>query len=176
MPRLSCWLLALLLLPTLAAASERPSLSVKRASGAIHIDGLLDEPAWAEGSEVRDFQLISPREGETPSEPTSVRVLRDGDRLVFAFRCGARRRPHSGLAARDGVLDGDHISLHIDTDGDGQRAYIFGVNPYGVQVDGECVDAGDAHAVEAAGDFVGVFVKFSPGVQHGHDDFEGRFF
>jgi len=65
-----------------------------------------------------------------------VRVLRDGDRVVFGIWCQAKRRPHAGLVPRDQVLDGDHISLHLDTDGDGQRAYIFGVNPYGVELDG----------------------------------------
>ncbi len=127
---------ASLLLPALVWAADRPTLAVTRASGALHIDGVLDEPAWAGASEATGFQLMSPREGEAPSESTSVRVLREGDRLVFAIRCGARRKPHAGLAARDGVLDGDHLSLHLDTDGDGQRAYIFGVNPYGVQLDG----------------------------------------
>lgn len=136
MRRLALSCLFTLLTAQEAAAADRPTLAVAQASSALHIDGVLDEPAWAGAAEAAGFQLISPREGDAPAESTSVRVLRDGDRLVFAFRCGARRRPHAGLAARDGVLDGDHISLHLDTDGDGQRAYIFGVNPYGVQLDG----------------------------------------
>jgi hypothetical protein len=60
-----------------------------------------------------------------------VSVVRDGDRLVFGIWLPASRKPHAGLTPRDGVLDGDHISVHLDTDGDGQRAYIFGVNPGG---------------------------------------------
>ena len=133
-PALAC--LVLSLLPSPVPAVERPALAVMRAASPLHVDGVLDEPAWAAAGEARAFQLISPREGEAPAESTSIRVLRDGERLVFAIRCGARRAPHAGLAARDQVLDGDHISVHLDTDGDGQRAYIFGVNPYGVQLDG----------------------------------------
>ena len=133
-PALACLVLSLLSSP--APAVERPALAVMRAASPLHVDGVLDEPAWAAAGEARAFQLMSPREGEAPAESTSIRVLRDGERLVFAIRCGARRAPHAGLAARDQVLDGDHISVHLDTDGDGQRAYIFGVNPYGVQVDG----------------------------------------
>ena len=38
---------------------------------------------------------------------------------------------------------------------------------------GERVDDGDADAVQTAGNFVGVAVEFSAGVQHGHDDFGG---
>ena len=132
-------LLAMLLvlwLPCIALAAERPSLEVFETNAPIRIDGVLDEPAWAQAPLAGAFLLMTPREGEAPDESTTVRVLRDGDRLVFGIWCQAKRTPHAGLTARDNVLDGDHISVHVDTDGDGQRAYIFGVNPYGVQVDG----------------------------------------
>ena len=39
---------------------------------------------------------------------------------------------------------------------------------------GERVDAGDADAVQAAGDFVRVLVELSAGVQHAHHDFGRR--
>jgi hypothetical protein len=123
-------------LPCVVLAAERPSLAVFETAGPIRIDGVLDEPAWAQAPVAGEFLLMSPREGEAPEESTTVRVLRDGDRLVFGIWCQAKRKPHAGLTARDNVLDGDHISVHVDTDGDGQHAYIFGVNPYGVQVDG----------------------------------------
>ncbi len=119
-----------------AQAAARPSLAVPLAAGPVRVDGTLDEPAWATAGVASEFLLMVPREGQVPSESTVVRVLRDGDRVVFGIWCGAARKPHCSLAARDQVLDGDHISLHLDTDGDGQRAYIFGVNPWGVQVDG----------------------------------------
>lgn len=119
-----------------ARAAERPSLAVPLASGPIQVDGVLDEAAWSSAGVATHFELMIPREGQVPSESTEVYVLRDGVRVVFGLRCFAKRKPHSGLAARDQVLDGDHISVHLDTDGDGQRGYIFGVNPYGVQVDG----------------------------------------
>jgi hypothetical protein len=123
-------------LPCVVLAAERPSLAVFETAGPIRIDGVLDEPAWAQAPVAGEFVLMSPREGEAPEESTTVRVLRAGDRLVFGIWCQAKRKPHAGLTARDNVLDGDHISVHVDTDGDGQHAYIFGVNPYGVQVDG----------------------------------------
>ena len=124
------------LLPHAAIAAERPALTVPRASGPLRIDGVLDEAAWGAAGSASAFELMSPREGQAPDESTTVRVLRDGERVVFGIWCQSRRAPHAGLAPRDQVLDGDHISLHLDTDGDGQRAYIFGVNPWGVQVDG----------------------------------------
>ena len=41
---------------------------------------------------------------------------------------------------------------------------------------GKRVHDGNAHAVQAAGNFVGVAVEFSAGVQHGHDHFGGGLF
>jgi uncharacterized protein DUF5916 len=124
------------LLTGAAPAAERPTLVVPRASGVLVIDGALDEAAWRFASAASEFVLIGPREGQAPDESTTVRVLRDGERLVFGIWCQSKRAPHAGLVPRDQVLDGDHVSLHLDTDGDGQRAYIFGVNPWGVQLDG----------------------------------------
>jgi len=134
--------LAALLAPSPGRAADRPALAVGEATRPILLDGVLDEPDWTTAPEATNFRLQVPREGQAPDESTTVRVLRDGDRLVFGLWCQARRRPHAGLAPRDQVLDGDHISIHLDTDGDGQRAYIFGVNPWGVQVDG--ILTGDA--------------------------------
>jgi hypothetical protein len=128
--------LCMLLLPCAARAADRPTLVVPRADSPLRIDGALDEAAWRSAGSASEFVLIGTREGQAPDESTTVRVLRDGERLVFGIWCQSKRPPHAGLAPRDQVLDGDHISLHLDTDGDGQHAYIFGVNPWGVQVDG----------------------------------------
>ena len=119
-----------------ARPPERQALAAPAASGAIRVDGVLDEPAWRDAPVASAFVLMSPREGQAPDESTTVRVLRDGDRIVFGIWCQAKRTPHASLVPRDQVLDGDNVSVNIDTDGDGQRAYIFGVNPYGVQLDG----------------------------------------
>src|SRR5438309_5449156 len=110
-----------------ARPPERQALAAPAASGAIRVDGVLDEPAWRDAPVARAFVLMSPREGQAPDESTTVRVLRDGDRIVFGIWCQAKRAPHASLVPRDQVLDGDNVSVNIDTDGDGQRAYIFGV-------------------------------------------------
>ena len=119
-----------------AMAASRPALDVPRAETVVRLDGVLDDAVWATAPVASEFQLMGPREGQAPDESTTVRVVRDGERLVFGIWCQAKRTPHAGLAPRDQVLDGDHISMHVDTDGDGARAYIFGVNPWGVQLDG----------------------------------------
>ena len=131
------FLLALLLCcPLVASAAERPTLAATRAMGALRIDGALDDSAWAAAPAVTAFVLTGAREGQAPGESTIVKVLYDDTRVVFGIWCSARRPMRASLTPRDQITDGDHIAMHLDTDGDGQRAYIFGVNPYGVQLDG----------------------------------------
>ena len=125
-------------------ALERVQVAATRASGSIRIDGRLDEPDWARATPLTAFRLIFVREGEAPSESTDVRVLFDDRRIYFGIRCGAHGRGslRASLAPRDQILDDDFIAIHLDTYRDLHRAYMFGVNPYGVQIDG-ILDAGD---------------------------------
>jgi hypothetical protein len=121
-----------------ARAIERPQVAAMRATGAIRVDGVLDEPDWARAAPITGFLLIQNREGQAPSESTAVRVLFDDARVYFGCRCwnrgpGAIR---ASLAPRDQVLELDNLAIQLDTYRDRHRAYTFGVNPYGVQFDG----------------------------------------
>ena len=118
------------------ALDARPSVAASRAADPIKVDGALDEPAWASATPITAFRLLLPREGEAPDESTAVRVLVEDQRIVFGIWCSTRRPLRASLTPRDQILDGDHIAIHLDTRGDGQTAYIFGVNPYGVELDG----------------------------------------
>ena len=129
-------MLSLLCLGKSAFSTERPSVAATHMAVPLRIDGALDDVDWASAPAIDAFRLIGAREGQTPSESTVVKVLFDDTRIVFGIWCGARRPQRASLTPRDQITDGDHISVHLDTDGDGQRAYIFGVNPYGVQLDG----------------------------------------
>ena len=121
-----------------ARALERPQVAAVRATGALRVDGVLDEADWARATPITGFRLIENREGEAPSESTEVRVLFDDTRVYFGCRCwnrgpGALR---ASLAPRDQILDLDNIGIGLDPYLDRHRAYAFGVNPYGVQFDG----------------------------------------
>lgn len=142
--RIALALVLLLAAPAPArAAATRPSLAAARTDAPLRIDGALDEPAWASAPVANDFRLLFAREGQAPTESTEVRVLVEHDRVVFGLVCHESHRPAASLAPRDKITDGDHVSVHLDTDGDGQRAYIFGVNPWGVQLDGTLTDDPD---------------------------------
>lgn len=121
-----------------AWAIERPRVECLRVTEPIRVDGALDEPAWSRAAPIGDFRLILQREGEIPSEATELRVLVDDDHVYFGLSC-ANRNPgavRASLTPRDQITDGDFVAIHLDTYRDLRRAYVFGVNPYGVQLDG----------------------------------------
>jgi len=128
------------------SALERVEVPATRASGTIRLDGRLEEPDWARATPLTDFRLIFVREGEAPSESTEVRVLFDDRRITFGIRCGAHGLGgmRASLAPRDQILDDDFIAIHLDTYRDHHRAFMFGVNPYAVQIDG-ILDGGDVN-------------------------------
>jgi len=130
--------------PPARGAASRPSVAAVRATGPIRVDGRLDEPDWERALPLRDFRLIFVREGEVPSDSTELRVLFDDRHIYFGLRCQAHGPGgvRASLAPRDQVLNDDFVALHLDTYRDFHRAYMFGVNPYGVQIDG-ILDGGD---------------------------------
>ena len=151
--RVSDPLPALLAVAALACAAARPVRALERvqvpatrATGAIRIDGRLDEPDWAAAAPLTAFRLIFVREGEAPTESTEARVLFDDRRIYFGIRCGAHGPGglRASLAPRDQILDDDFIAVHLDTYRDHHRAFMFGVNPYAVQIDG-ILDGGDVN-------------------------------
>src|SRR5208282_2622579 len=78
----------------------------------------------------------------------------------------------AGLAGLAGLLElGGGLALFVGLLPDGAIALNFELEKIG-----ESVDDGDADAMEAAGNFVGVAIEFSAGVKNGEDDFGGRAF
>src|SRR4051812_40002376 len=67
---------------TLAAQNMRAS----RATGAINIDGKLDEPAWQTAVPSSSFTQSYPKVGAQPTDSTQVRVLYDDNALYIGVR------------------------------------------------------------------------------------------
>lgn len=73
-----------LLLPVFAQA-DVPQYMVKRATGKIVIDGILDDADWAAAQSVGDFQFPWWKEGE--KEQTEVKLLWDDKFLYICYNC-----------------------------------------------------------------------------------------
>lgn len=117
-----------------------PSFEIPRveAADSITIDGNLTEPVWASAALLTGFNQYEPSDAQPAAQETEVRVLYTPGALYFAIF--AHVRPGANLSAtvsnRDNILNDDRILIYLDTFNDRRRAFVFGVNPYGVQLDG----------------------------------------
>ncbi|HSM35525.1 MAG TPA: DUF5916 domain-containing protein [Longimicrobiales bacterium] len=127
--------------PAGAAAQEGParkSFEAPRLEAAATIDGSLDEPVWAEAALLEGFHQYEPIDGRPAEERTEVLVWYAPDAIFFGIRA-FDSRPSSIRATnadRDAIDSDDHVLIYLDTFNDQRRAYLFGVNPLGVQQDG----------------------------------------
>src|SRR6266550_5732291 len=69
-----------------AATSSIRVMRATRATGAISIDGKLDEQAWSTAVPSPDFTQSYPKVGAKPTDPTEVRILYDDDALYVGVR------------------------------------------------------------------------------------------
>lgn len=109
------------------------------ADAGIRIDGAADEAAWDRASVLTSFTQYEPVEGVLAAQPTEVMVLLDASAIYFAIR--AFDDTPGGIRATLGERDSftrsdDYVRIVLDTFDDQRRAYVFSVNPLGVQHDG----------------------------------------
>lgn len=121
------------------AAGDLSVATPSVADADIRVDGRLDDQAWGSAALLESFTQYDPVEGVPASQRTEVLVLMDGDAIYFGVRAfddraGAVR---ATLSERDEFTrSDDYIRLVLDTFNDQRRAYVFTVNPLGVQHDG----------------------------------------
>lgn len=107
------------------------------------LDGELGNPEWQAAAVITDFVQYEPQEGAAPTEKTTVYLGYDSKNLYIAFDC-RDSRPEAircTLCQRDRVQGDDAVYVYLDTFNDRRRAFVFEVNPRGVQVDGIYVEA-----------------------------------
>ena len=117
------------------------------------IDGRADEAAWAKAAEAGDFVVYRPRPGAKPSAETRVRVMASEEALYVYFEAKSPDPDNirSGYGRRDSRRTDDYVGILLDTQGGGERAALFLVNPLGVQTDGIIVRGADAEVVPWGG-------------------------
>jgi hypothetical protein len=101
------------------------------------IDGVLDDPVWAEAPSVTDFKTFIPDFGRDLSEETRAYYVYDSENLYFAFQCYDREpdKIKATLSKRDDFKTDDFICINLDSFNDQQSLYAFYVNPLGIQMD-----------------------------------------
>lgn len=108
-------------------------------SADIRADGRLDESAWSRAAVLTGFTQYRPVEGIPASQETEVRVVYGPDAIYFGVVAhdSEPEAIRASLTERDqGVTDDDWVRISLDTFDDNSQAYVFYVNPRGIQADG----------------------------------------
>src|ERR1043166_4052729 len=114
---------------------NRPVLHAVRATSPIVIDGDLSDAAWQAAPEFTDFPQHDPDDGKPSSLPTSVRILYDDKAIYFGAKMVDDHPPTAYLARRDVFVNGDFLSINIDSQHDRLSGNAFTVTPAGEQGD-----------------------------------------
>jgi hypothetical protein len=140
---------------SVAAAQGVPQLTVGHLTGedAPQIDGRVDDSVWSAAPPFTAFVQQEPNEGQPATERTEVRFLIGRGNLYIAVICydAAPGEIVVSESRRDaGLADTDSIEILLDTFNDGQNAFVFGTNPFGIELDGQVMGEGQT----AAGGFI----------------------
>ena len=105
----------------------------------IDIDGHLDENTWELAAVMTGFTQYEPNEGVPATEATQVHVFYASDAIYFGVRAIDSEPDlilaHMGERDRSVFAD-DWFRIMLDTFDDHRQAYVFYVNPLGIQTDG----------------------------------------
>ncbi|MGB7394203.1 MAG: DUF5916 domain-containing protein [Pricia sp.] len=117
-----------------SAQNTKKSFTVKYVADIPQIDGILDEPVWKNVDGPSNFQQYFPSDSILAEHPTIIKMFSNGTTLYIGikmFSIGNEWIVPS--LERDFRAGGnDNISLMFDTFNDGQNAFLFGINPFGV--------------------------------------------
>jgi len=126
--------------------ANQTEVRAPKAESDVRIDGTLDEPEWATAARLTGFSLYAPIDQRPAPDSTEVLVWYSSSAIYFGIRAyephGGGDGVHATLADRDRISGDDNVEIHLDTFHDQRRAFVFIVNPLGVQADGMKSEAG----------------------------------
>ncbi|AKA36265.1 DUF5916 domain-containing protein [Flagellimonas lutaonensis] len=119
---------------------EKPiTIKASKASGAIMVDGRLDETDWDKAEPITDFFRVEPVQGGKIKNPTEVRILFDDKNIYFGVfardSMGKKGIRMQDLSRDFNGLENDVFGIQIDAQNTKQYAISFQTTPYGNQQD-----------------------------------------
>ena len=114
------------------------SFTVKYISETITADGILDEAVWATAESASEFWEYFPSDDIHAKQASEIKMLYDDNNLYIGIKVNAAGRDYAIQSLKRDFRAGssDNISLLFDTFNDGNNAFLFGTNPYGVRREG----------------------------------------
>jgi hypothetical protein len=123
--------------PSHSGRDGQVDVAIPRIDAAIAVDGVLDEPAWQDAAQLTDFSQYAPVDGQPAEQQTVILAWYSPTAIHFGVRASAPPGTvRATLADRDRLDTEDQIQIFLSTFNDGRQAFMFAVNPLGVQADG----------------------------------------
>ena len=130
-----------------SSAQGVPQLTVGHLTGEDRpvVDGKVGEAVWSAEAAYSTFTQQEPSEGQLATERTDVWFAMDETNLYVAVIC-YDSEPGSLVVSqsrRDADLrNTDSVQILLDTFNDGQNAFVFGTNPFGIEYDAQVMGEG----------------------------------
>lgn len=122
----------------LNAQTNDKSFVVKKITTNITPDGILDEPVWIEADKADKFWQYFPTDSVQSKKQSEIKMLYDDKNLYVGITIYTAGQDYSIQSLKRDFRAGnsDNITLLFDTFNDGNNAFLFGINPYGVRREG----------------------------------------
>ncbi len=118
-----------------------------RVEADIKINGNLDDQDWAQAAQLRGLSQFLPVNGLPANDSTVVLMFYSKHAMYVGIRAyEAHGTAHATLPDRDKITTDDYVQIILDTSHDHRAAYVFGVNPVGIQADGILSEGMQSHA------------------------------
>lgn len=118
--------------------NTQPAIAIKKTSGSIKIDGVLNEIDWQVAAPAGNFMQHFPYDTALAISQTETRVCYDAENIYISAICYQPRKYTVRTLKRDFADEGtDMFSVNIDPFGDRLNGFLFAVNPYGIQKEGQ---------------------------------------
>lgn len=128
------------------------SITIKRSNGPIILDGQLDDAGWITAEVASQFRQFFPYDSSLANGQSEIRLTYD-DQFIYVgakmYNLGPRKYVTPSLRRDYRGEANDGVSVVLDTFKDKTNAFVFGVNPFGVQREGLISNGG----VLSANDF-----------------------
>jgi hypothetical protein len=129
--------------PVYSGRANQTHVAIPKVESSIEIDGVLSEPVWQQAARLTGFSLYTPVDNRPAPDSTDVLVWYSSDAIYFGIRAYAQPGTVAAtLADRDRISADDNVEIHLDTFHERNRAFVFIVNPLGVQADGTKSEGG----------------------------------
>jgi hypothetical protein len=127
------------------------SITIRKSTAPIVLDGILDDADWQTTEVASNFRQYFPYDSSLANAQTEIRLTYDEQFIyvgakMYNLGSGPRKYVTPSLRRDYRGEANDGVSVVFDTFKDRTNAFVFGVNPFGVQREGLISNGGSASA------------------------------